>query len=453
MTLQTTGSSKQRQIWFNDVTVLVKPLKTILLQNDGGVWGDDPDSDEDTIVLRSTEQTVSGEWNIENPARRKLSLTEVKKAVLKSGDLLLTKSSGSASHIGKTSLVNEYVENLSACYSNFMQRLRLVEGVNPKYVYYFLNNELARQQFAYLSNTTTGLSNLNAEIIGAIQIPVPDDKTQNLIVAYLEKQTAKIDSLVKEKQNFIDLLKEKRQALISHFVTKGLDANVHLKDSGDDWLGPIPNHWTLSKLKYVSKIFGRIGFKGYTTDDIVEPGGGAITLSPGNMKSGTMDYSKLSYLSWEKYEESPEIKIYDGDILMVKTGSTYGKVSYVEGLREPATINPQIIVFKNITIIPKFLFYWLSSTYLTAISKTNNSGGTMPTMSQNNIENFKIALPNIQEQTAIVEQIDLLNNRLRKIISEVETSISLLKEQRTALISAAVTGKIDVRNHDKMEAI
>lgn len=452
MTLQATGSSKQRQIWFNDITVLVKPLKTILLQNDGGVWGDDPDSDEDTIVLRSTEQKVSGEWNIENPARRKLSLTEVKKAVLKSGDLLLTKSSGSASHIGKTSLVNEYVENLSACYSNFMQRLRLVEGVNPKYVYYFLNNELARQQFTYLSNTTTGLSNLNAEIIGSIQIPVPDDKTQNLIVAYLDKQTAKIDSLVKEKQNFIDFLKEKRQALICHYVTKGLVSNVPMKDSGVEWIGMVPGHWKVIPLKLLTSKIG----SGKTPSGGAEvyEDSGITFLRSQNIYDGELRLDDVVYISEAINSQMLNSSVRAGDILLNITGGSIGRSCTYPDNGIEANVNQHVCIIRmRNSAYRDFIGFLMQSPVIKAQVDFLQTGAGREGLNFEQIGKFVVTLPPVDEVGELVDTIRENLSELNHLITEIDKSIDLLKERRTALIGAAVTGKIDVLNYNKTEAI
>ena len=124
-----------------------------------------------------------------------------------------------------------------------------------------------------------------------------------------------------------------------------------MKDSGIDYIGTIPSDWSLTKIKFCADIFGRIGFRGYTEQDLVDyEEDGAITLSPSNFHDMKMDYKKCTYLSWKKYEESPEIMIDNGDVLLVKTGSTYGKAVYVTDLPKEATINPQLIVFKNIKI-------------------------------------------------------------------------------------------------------
>ena len=134
----------------------MKRLKLLLYRNEGGVWGQDSENDDGVMVLRSTEQTVDGEWRIEGPARRRLTSEEFQASRLVKGDLVVTKSSGSAQHIGKTSIVTAEVEALNCCYSNFMQRLRTMGNLVPRFAWYVLNGELTRKQFNFTSGTTTG---------------------------------------------------------------------------------------------------------------------------------------------------------------------------------------------------------------------------------------------------------------------------------------------------------
>ena len=132
-----------------------------------------------------------------------------------------------------------------------------------------------------------------------------------------------------------------------------------MKKSGLEWIGDIPGNSEITRLKYIGDVFGRIGFRGYTQADLVPEGEGPITLSPSNINEFGMDYSKCTYLSWDKYDESPEIQIKNGDVLMVKTGSSYGKSAIVEELPMEATINPQFVVIKNIRCNPKYLYYYM----------------------------------------------------------------------------------------------
>lgn len=201
----------------------IKPFKWYIDRNDGGVWGDDPDGASDTIVLRSTEQTVDGNWKLEEPALRKLSQVDREFGALKAGDLLVTKSSGSSLHIGKTSLVTPEIEDLGCCYSNFMQRIRVKSSIIPRLAWFVMNNDLARRQFDFLSSSTTGLANLNGSMIGQLIISVAPKVEQEKILAHLDRETARIDALIGKSGRSIELLKERRSALITAAVTGQID--------------------------------------------------------------------------------------------------------------------------------------------------------------------------------------------------------------------------------------
>jgi type I restriction enzyme S subunit len=192
-------------------------------RNDGGVWGDNPDGEDDTIVLRSTEQTVDGHWRMDNPAARKLSKSERASALLAEGDLVVTKSSGSSLHIGKTTIVTAEIAAAGCCYSNFMQRVRTRSSFLPKLAWYVMNNDLARLQFDLASNSTTGLANLNGTMIGAIVLAVPPLDEQERIVSFLRSECERIDSLISEADLAITLLAERRLSLISAAVTGQVD--------------------------------------------------------------------------------------------------------------------------------------------------------------------------------------------------------------------------------------
>jgi type I restriction enzyme S subunit len=197
-------------------------LKSRLVKNDSGIWRDHHDPDG-TIILRSTEQTVSGGWKIENPARLHLSHMEREAYLLQVGDLVVTKSSGSPDHIGKTSLVTEDVAALGCAFSNFMQRLRLGENTDPKLVWYYLNSPIGREQLVFQSTTTTGLGNLNGKILGNCVIALPPLSEQTAIVEYLDTQTAKIDAAMAAARREIELLREYRTRLIADVVTGKVD--------------------------------------------------------------------------------------------------------------------------------------------------------------------------------------------------------------------------------------
>ena len=171
---------------------------------------------------------------------------------------------------------------------------------------------------------------------------------------------------------------------------------------------------------------------------------GAITLSPSNFIDMKMNFLKCSYISWAKYYESPEIMIENTDILFVKTGSSFGKSCYVENLPKEATINPQLVVFKNIKIDKKFFFYTITSNEIEHQTKLAVVGGTIPTMSQEKIGNFSFALPSLDEQKEIAEFLDKKCEKIDKINENYTKQTASLKEYKKSLIYECVTGKKEI---------
>jgi len=210
------------------------------------------------------------------------------------------------------------------------------------------------------------------------------------------------------------------------------------KKSGVEWLGEIPEHWELNKFKSFLTVHGRIGFRGYTVNDLVAEGEGAITISPSNMGDSDMIWDKVSFLSWEKYFESPEIMVEEGDLLIVKTASI-GKVAFVKKLTTKATINPQLLILKNISINRTFLYYQLISIVVQNQLMTEKIGSTIYTISENKILNFKALNPPLQEQTAIANFLDDKTTKIDQAIAIKQKQIELLKERRQILIHKAVT--------------
>jgi type I restriction enzyme S subunit len=184
----------------------------------------------------------------------------------------------------------------------------------------------------------------------------------------------------------------------------------------------LPKDWTLTELGSLCEIFGRIGFRGYTVNDIVGESEGAITISPSNITKGKMNFSKCTYLSWKKYEESPEIQVQVGDVLLVKTGSTVGKVATVFNLPEKATVNPQVVVLKKSKIPFGYLGYQMNFNFVQNQLSSSVVGGALPTLSQKQIAQFQIPIPpSKREQEAIADalsDIDALVDSLEKLIAK-----------------------------------
>lgn len=339
-------------------------------------------------------------------------------------------SCGVSLYNGSVSLINIVLEN---------------RKLNPKFVNYLLKNYgFAEEFYRYGSGIVADLWSTNYQKMKKIMIPIPPKDKQEKIADFLDKKTLEIDNIIEKTKENIEDYKKYKQSVITEGVTKGLNTNVEMKESGIDWIGKIPYKWKMARIKNIAQIFGRIGFKGYTQNDFVSKGEGAITLSPSNFNDLKMNYETCSYLSWSKYEESPEIQIKNGDILFVKTGSSYGKVCMVELLPMEATINPQMIVFKNIMINNLFLTYLLYSNYIQYQTEISVTGGTIPTMSQEKINNFRIVFPSEEEQISICNYISAKIKNIDKIIEKENQIIKELEEYKKSLIYEYVTGKKEV---------
>lgn len=167
------------------------------------------------------------------------------------------------------------------------------------------------------------------------------------------------------------------------------------------------------KLGDICKIFGRIGFRGYTTEDLVSsPVNGAISLSPSNIVDGVMDLSKCTYINWEKYEESPEIKIASNDIVIVKTGNSYGRTAIIRNVEHPMTLNPQFVVLKNIQINPVYLSYFLKTDEFQKQVYGIVGGSAIPTLSQENLARLIVRVPNENIQNTIADILDSLEGKI-----------------------------------------
>ena len=198
----------------------VMKMKRVLSNNDGGVWGNEPTGNaSDSIVIRSTEQTVDGYWDIQSPAMRDLSEIKLEPYKIHKGDLLMTKSSGSASHIGKTTIAGDYFDEHECYYSNFIQRLRCNNRCIPLFVWNIMNCQLSREQFIYYQNATSGIGNINSTIIGDIFIPVPPIYEQDSIVKELELASEKIKAIIGIKQSKIAELQDYKKSIIYEYAT------------------------------------------------------------------------------------------------------------------------------------------------------------------------------------------------------------------------------------------
>lgn len=312
------------------------------------------------------------------------------------------------------------------------------DGLVKKYLYYLLPYDL--QIINDLTYYTTVKHLSNGDIYN-IKNPLPPLPEQKQIVSFLDDKTPKIDKLIEKTQKKIELLKEKRTYLINHCVTKGLNPNVEMKDSGISWVGEIPKEWNKSKLKY---IVPGINVGLVITPSIYYKDDGVIPMISGrNVKPYKIDLSIINKISIEDNEKLKASKIYEGDIITVRDGIP-GDSSVVPPELNGINCSSCIIIRKSDLVLPQFLCHIMNS-YLGKHQIEQVSYGVgVGHFNVGHIRHFYLFIPPISEQTQIVEYLDEQTQKIDTTIDKETKRIELLKEYRQSLISEVVTGKIDV---------
>ena len=272
-----------------------------------------------------------------------------------------------------------------------------------------------------------------------INFPFPPVNEQKLISEYLNKQTQQIDSLIGKIRKKIDLLKEKRTSVINQYLTKGLDLNIELKDAGISYIGKIPNHWTITRIKFVSEIINGFAFssESFSKDNPIP----VIRIGDVNQPIDLEKSMKVSNDTLSKYQEFCTRK---NDILVAMTGGTIGK-SALFSSDEISLINQRVCAFRsNSKVNQKFLYLFITSLIFKLQVDLNCIGGAQPNIGKDELMNFHIVLPPLDEQKEIAHILNRKMYILEKIIKKENNRIFLMHEYRQSLISSVVTGKIRI---------
>lgn len=315
------------------------------------------------------------------------------------------------------------------------------ERFSTTYIENLLRTPAAVEQMRRHSQGVTDFRlRLYWEEFKTLQIVLPPQTEQRAIMKTLDRETAKIDALVAEQQRLIELLKEKRQAVISHAVTKGLNPAAPLKPSGIEWLGEVPTHWDTWKLSHAFNIGS--GTTPPTGERKYYDNGTILWVNTGDLNDGDIENvpKAVTELAAEHFSS---LRVYPTDSLVIAMyGATIGKLGM---LKVPATVNQACCVFyESSSIATSYLFYWFLAMRQNILSLA--TGGGQPNVSQDVLRTLRVACPSINEQKKIVDFLNARSAEFSQLIAEAERAIELLQERRTALISAAVTGKIDVRH-------
>ena len=365
---------------------------------------------------------------------------EIEQFQLKGGEVLLTKDSETAEDIAIPAYVPEHLDRVLCGYHLYI--LRPSPRLDGRYLFRACSVSPIRDQYVVAAHGITRYG-LGQQELGSAYVPVPPLETQHTIATYLDRETAKIDALIDKKQRLIELLQEKRTALITQAVTQGLDPDVGMKDSGVEWLGEIPAHWDLVQLRYLVRSDTTI------TYGIVQAGpdiqDGIPYIRTGDMTGNSLPRTGYKRTSKEIAEGYRRSKVSEGDVV-VAIRATVGKALLVPDFLEGANLTQGTAkVAPGAGVLSEFLLYALKSTgsqqRFTALSK----GATFREITLDMLRRFEIAIPPLDEQRRIVESLRSALEEIAALVGLSREAIDRLCEYRTALISAAVTGKIDVR--------
>ncbi len=321
--------------------------------------------------------------------------------------------------------------------------------ISPAYtVLKYNKNHLIDLYYKFLFKSKKFISELQISVVGIREgknisyeelqysyLPIPPLSEQTAIAQYLDNKTAKIDRAIELEQQQIELLKERKQIVIQTAVTRGLNPDVALKDSGVEWLGKVPEHWEVKKLKYLGNAI--IGLT-YSPDDLCDESEGILVARSSNIQNGQFVYSDNVYV---KKQVSEKLKLKKHDILICsRNGSRdlIGKCAYITEQQEKHTFGAFTTVFRS--KYNSYLFYILNSEIFKALSGSFLTS-TINQLTISNLNSIQIALPPLSEQTAIVQYLDEQTAKIDHAINIKLAQIEKLKEYKTVLINEVVTGK------------
>jgi len=331
--------------------------------------------------------------------------------------------------------------------STWNQALLAITPVNKtlenRFLYYSLLNLRQNLPFYYRSNTQ---NNLNAEQVGSFQIQLPSRSQQQQIADYLDHETAEIDAFITDQSRFIDLIEERTSVLIETIITGKQPGTTLRKESGSAWVGDIPNHWEMERISW---LFSNVGSGTTPASDDVDAFNGTIpwVTSSELRETGVSITKKL--VSDEAVRKYSALRVHPaGSLMIAMYGATIGRLGWLE---VPATVNQAICVFSDYRKGPsRYPFFALLAARRHLL--TLASGGGQPNINQDKLRSLRIPIPPEHEQTDIVRSLDKSLRDATQLVREAKILIDLARERRAALITAAVTGQIDVTARNKPAA-
>ena len=408
--------------------------------------GIDKKSNDDEIPVRMVNYTDIIQsrkyYPIQTGGKEYMRVTTPKSKLeehqLKKGDMVFIPSSETHEDLGYSSLID--FEEDDIVYSYHILRYKTKKPIYHYYKKYLINHHSVLNQFSSECKGTTRQI-IGRDVFNNVRVVLPPIPEQKQIVSFLDTETSLIDSLIDKTQRKIELLKEKRTSLINEVVTKGLNPNVEMKDSGVEWIGKIPSHWEKSKLKHKGVFFSGYSFD---SNDFLSEGEIRV-LKISNIQNNGISWDDLQFLPDSFYDTYQNFIVNKGDLVFVLTRPIISSGIKVCFFNEEykTLLNQRNSVFRpnESSVIKRFLFYSVRTFSFIEEFKQQLKETNQPNISTEQISNILIFFPPLSEQQQIVEYLDEHTQLIDKTISIEEKRIELLKEYRQSLISEVVTGK------------
>lgn len=345
--------------------------------------------------------------------------------------------------------ITQYNGIVSPAYETFNTNSHYVF---PKFMHYLLRTDLYANEFEKHSyGIIKSRLRLYPDNFKNIKLLIPPKVQQVIISDFLDKKILEINKTIEKDSKLIGLLKEKIISLINHIITKGLNPNAKLKDSGAEWIGEIPDKWEIRKLKYlVSKIGSGITPKGGASVYVEE---GIPLLRSQNIHFDGLRLDKVAFISEEINKTMLGSSVKNRDVLLNITGASIGRCAYVDNNFDKANVNQHVCIIRPEKIYYKFLNYYLMSDLGQSQIFSIQMGSSREGINFEQIGNFSILRPSNQEQEEIAEYLDKKISKIYKTIKKIEKKIKLMEEYKNSLIHHVVTGKVDVRGDDSLNQI
>ena len=367
---------------------------------------------------------------------------EIERFRLNVGDVLVTKDSEAWNDIGVPSLVTEVADDLVCGYH--LALLRPNDELSGPYLYWALNSGDIAHQFHVQANGVTryGLAN---PAFQSVRLPLPPLPEQRAIAKYLDYMDRRIQRYIEAKEGLIGLLEEQKRVVINEAVTRGLDPDVRLKASGVEWLGDVPAHWEVRRLKFLATKFG---------SGVTPRGGAAVYKETGipllrsqNVHFDGLRLDGVARIDPELHDELSASHVMGGDVLLNVTGASIGRTCAVPEGFEDGNVNQHVCIIRprRDAISSAFLTAFLSTSFIQRRIRNELGGASREGLTLQSIRDFEVLVPPLDEQHRINDYIQERSSESLGMCSRTLKQIELIKEYRTRLIADVVTGKLDVR--------